>query len=202
MITIHDIEQGTPEWLKMREELYTGSNAHKLLEHANKVRIVDGKVSPYAIAEITGFKGNFYTDRGHMLEEEAIELYEQITGKNVDRPGFVTNSKWPGSGYSPDGTVTDRTIEVKSFNVEKHKKLIAGELDIKILAQVHFGQLICGKKLTDFVAYNPVFAKKEFIVNGFPVPNPDYDPKSALVIITIKHNPKIAANFKRILSGK
>lgn len=183
MIKIHDdIEQGTDEWLELRKDLYTGSNAHKLLKSSGKMKIVDGVASPYALAEITGFAGNFYTKRGHILEDEAIELYEQIKKCTVERAGFVTNSKFPNCGYSPDGLRADRTLECKAFKEEKHMTMFRGELPITVLAQCHFGMLICGKKFCDLLIYNP-----------------DLEAREAFKIITIRYNPKIAANFKRIL---
>jgi len=183
MITIHEVTQGSDSWLELRAGLYTGSNAHKLLEHAAKTKVINGKVSSYAQGEISNFKGNFHTKRGHILEDEAIELYERITARNIDRPGFVTNTRFPGCGYSPDGIRADRTIECKAFQEDKHMKMYNGEIPITVQAQCHFGMLICGKKLCDLLIYNP-----------------DLDAKYALKIITIRWNPRIAANFRRILS--
>lgn len=204
MITLHDIEQGSPEWLEKRAELYTGSNAHKLLKHAGQMKIVDGVATPYAISEITGFTGNFYTKRGHALEDEAIELYEKIRRKvgirfDGRKVGFVTNTKYPSCGYSPDDIYPDRTVEVKAFKKELQLQMVRGDVPMKVLAQCHFGMLICGKKLCDLLPYNPEFAKRED-EHGFP--NPDYDPAKAFKIITIRYNPKIAANFRRILSER
>ena len=202
MITTHDISQGTDEWLQLRQGLYTGSNADRLLSYFNQIKIVDGVSSSYSIAEITGIKGNFYTKRGHLLEDEAIEVYETITGDHVDRPGFVTNTDFPNCGYSPDGIRSnlqfDLVVEVKCFKESSHMKIFNGVIPLKVLAQIHFGMLITGKKLAHLLIYNPDFAKK--ILND--VPNPNYDPKKAFKIIPIKYNRDIANNFKRILNSE
>lgn len=200
MIIFHDVEQGSEEWKVLRAPLYTGAGADKLLSYSGHVKIVDGVVSPYAIAEITGFAGNFYTKRGHILEDEAIELYEQIKGVAVRKVGFVTNTLYPTCGYSPDGLPLDRTLECKAFSIEKHLKMIAGNIPLKVLAQCHFGMLICGKKLCDLILYNPDLAKKQLKdKDGNMYDNPYYDPKKAWVVIPIRWNPAIASNFKRIL---
>ncbi len=200
MIILHDVQQGTEEWKILRAPFYTGANAEKLLSYFSRVKIIDGVVSPYAIAEITGFSGNFYTKRGHILEDEAIELYQQIKKVTVRLIGFVTNTLYPTCGYSPDGLTLDRTIECKAFNIEKHLKMIAGDIPLKVLAQCHFGMLICAKRMCDLVLYNPDLAKKQLKdKDGNLYDNPHYDPKKALVVITIKWNPAIAGNFKRIL---
>lgn len=172
MIILHRIPQGSPEWLELRRGLYTGSNADKLL----KFGTID-----YSRTDDNGWGGNFHTKRGHILEDEAIELYEAITGIKVDRPGFVTNTRYPECGYSPDGLVPDRTIEVKSFIQDKHEAA-AKYVPFEILAQCHFGKLICDKKLCDLLLYNP-----------------DLPADQALIIITIKHKAAIQANFRRKL---
>lgn len=216
MITIHwDIEQGTEEWLKLREDLYTGSGADKLLAHSGQIKVVEGVASPYAVADITGFKGNFYTKRGHLLEEQAVDLYEKITKSTVARPGFVTNSTFPTCGYSPDGCIIDevvidentsviikKTLEVKAFKEDLHLKLLAGDIPARIMAQLQFGMLICGAKSCDFIPYNANFAKKRLLIDDEFQDNPNYDPSKALKIISVKYNPSIAQNFRRKLKSQ
>jgi len=175
VITLHRLLQGSPEWLELRQGLYTGSNADKLLRFGT----ID-----YSRTEDNGWGGNFHTKRGHILEDEAIGLYQDITGVEVDRPGFVTNTRYLECGYSPDGIAPDRTIEVKSFIEEKHEAA-AKYVPFKILAQCYFGMLICGKKICDLLLYNP-----------------DLPADRALVIITIKLKPAIRANFRRKLKGE
>ena len=147
MVRHHEVSQNSEEWLQLREGLYTGSNADKLLAGDGAIKIVDGSISGYASAESSGFGGNFHTKRGHILEEQAIEIYEAVTGRVGLKAGFVTNSKYPRCGYSPDDIHPDRTVEVKCFIVEKHLKMYEGDIPRKVLAQCHFGMLICGVKL-------------------------------------------------------
>lgn len=175
MIKVHEVEQGTDEWHELRAGKYTGSNAHKLLKF--------GRID-YAITE-RGFGGNFFTKRGHVLEDEAIEIYEQITGTIVDRVGFVTNSQWPNCGYSPDGISGEVLIEVKCFNEAKHLKIAGGDIPLEILAQIYFGMLITGKRIAHLIIYNP-----------------DLDPKRAFKIIEVKYKRAVINNFKRILQTK
>lgn len=186
MIRVHtNIKQGTDEWLTMRKSLYTGSNAHKLLQHAQKRRVVNGTVESYALPVDDGFGGNFHTRRGHALEEQAIALYEQIKGVKVDRPGIVTNIEFPKCAYSPDGyRMFECTIEVKAFKEDKHLQLINGDIPIEVLAQCHFGMMICGVDRCDLTPINPRIS----------------DPKRAFKIIPIYRNEKIINNFKRVLN--
>lgn len=170
-----DLEQGSETWKMLRENQFTGSNAYKLLTSFG--------AGTWAMANDTGFTGNFYTRRGHLLEDQAIELYERIKGVTVGHTGFVTNAKYPNCLYSPDGFLPDRTIEVKAFSVNKHLQAIKNP-SIAIKAQCHFGQLILEKKLTDLILFNP---------------SKELPPEQRLVIITIKHDKDIQNNFKRII---
>lgn len=172
MVITHEIEQGSVEWHKLRDGLYTGSNADKLLRF--------GKI-PYSQSTNQAWSGNFYTRRGHTLEEEAIELYEIIKKVKVDRPGFVTNTRYKDCGYSPDGLLPDRTIEVKAFNPVKHFNM-RDDLSFEILAQSYFGQVLCERTMTDVLLYNP-----------------DVDAKDSLFIITVKAKRAIHSNIKRII---
>lgn len=169
----NDIEQGSILWHQIRKNRYTGSNASKLLTTFGK--------NGYRF-EISSFQGNFYTDRGHLLENEAIELYNIIKETKVSHTGFVTNSLYSNAGYSPDGYLPDRTIEVKCFKLKKHLECVKRPT-LEILAQCHFGQLIMDKKITDLILYNP-----------------QASPDKALVIKTIKYDKDIRENFIKILS--
>lgn len=173
--------QGSPEWLALRVGMYTGSNAHKLLGSFG--------ASEYAKAVQSSFKGNYWTKRGHILEDEAISLYEQITRVQIQRDengvkvGFIKNTDYPTCLYSPDGVTSKPLIEVKCFDVPQHIKLLSGDIDIKILAQIHFGLLISGRPYAHLVAYNP-----------------ELEANRAFKIITIESSKAIHDNFKRILT--
>lgn len=181
MITIHQVEQGSSEWDDAREGKYTGSNAHKLLGSFG--------ATAYAEAVKSSFGGNFHTKRGHILEDEAIELYELIERTSVDRPGYVTNSLYPRCLYSPDGIDGVYLLEVKCFTEKKHMPIFEGDIPLTVRAQIHFGMLITGKKKARLIIYNP-----------------DLDASVAYKRIDIARDPAIQRNFKRILqevdSGK
>jgi hypothetical protein len=194
VITYHDdVDQGSEEWLKKREQMYTGSNADKLLTSPQSVIIENGKITKYAHAGISEFKGNFWTKRGHLLEDEAIELYELIKGVTVRKTGYITNSDYPGCMTSPDGIDDDWYLEVKSFDAPAHRKILNGDISFKILAQIHYGMLIAGKKKARLLAYCP---KRD--EEGKPL----FEPKDQLKIIDIYADEDIENNFKRKIGGR
>lgn len=189
-IHYHYVEQGSEQWLKDREGKFTGSNAARLLSSFG--------AGTWALNAVGGntFKGNFYTKRGHLLEDEAILLYNQIRGVTVEHCGYVTNDKFQYALYSPDGFLPDRTVEVKAFNPKKHLAMVKS-LSIEIKAQSHFGQLILERKLTDVILYCPQPKDWDEATQGkFPVPI-----DKQLVIIPIKYDRSINSNFKRILES-
>lgn len=167
MIHYYDsIIQGSEEWLKLRENKISGSTAYKLL----------GKGVPSLNSfnsSDSNFGGNFATKRGHLLEDEAIELYEAINGVKVLKTGLVTNDKYPRAIYSPDGYLEDRIIEVKCFLPKAHLEAV-NRPNKKILAQCHFGQIILEKNLTDLVLYCPkdeIPLEKKFVVKSIEKKN-------------------------------
>lgn len=146
-VTILEIKQNTPEWHKIRETHLTGSNADILLTRGLEQALK---------ANLNRFNGNFYTKRGHILEEEAIEIYEAINACTVSRPGFVVNDRFPNVGCSPDGIVEDILIEVKCFGENKHMEIQnLKSIPFKIMAQLQFNMMICELPQARLVLYNP-----------------------------------------------
>lgn len=170
MVTVHKVEQGTDEWHELRAPLYTASEAGKLL--------TKGKFKK----EPSNFKGNFYTERGHLLEVEALQLYHQIKGSQSLPHGFISNSKYPLSGASPDDLTIERYVEVKCFNQDRHRAC-AKELFFEVIAQVQYGLMITEYKVADVVLYNPKLPADE-----------------ALIIIEVRADKMIHDNFRRILA--
>lgn len=183
-----EIQQGTEEWQKLKDAKFSGSNAYKLLTSFGA-----GK---HAMGSISEWGGNFATQRGHTLEDEAIELYNLVKGVTVKHTGLVTNDKYPFCVYSPDGYLPRRTIEVKCFFPKKHLETIK-YIDLKIKAQCYFGQMILEKGGTDLILYCP--KPKNWIdeIDGeFPVPV-----DKMLYIVRLPKDDAIINNFKRIVQA-
>lgn len=175
-VIIHDVVQGSEEWKAIRSDLYTGSNADKLLRF--------GKI-PYSKGSNGTWGGNFYTERGHTLEDEAIELYERIIGYRLTRPGFITNTKYPECGYSPDALdeVEQAMVEVKAFQGDKHLA-VAKYTKFNIVAQIEFGKFIAELKKGVLLLYNP-----------------DLGIENALIIVKMPFRRAVRDNFYKIVGG-
>lgn len=153
MIVHHDTGgQGTPEWFKLREKLWTGSTAMRLLQ---------GK--RFRFTEDWG--SNIYTRRGKLLETIAIREYERKVGRKVKQPDFVTNTVYPSGGYSPDAIDGRTLIENKSLNGVRHEDLVAGKIPLIYLCQVFFGMIITGCRKAKLLAFNPEYPDQLIIID-------------------------------------
>lgn len=166
-ITKHNVAQRSDEWIRLRHDKITASSAGVLLTKGRG-----------AVTSGGGWGGNTATERGLKLETEAIWLYERIKGVEVERTGFITNSDYPDCGYSPDGLLPDRNIEVKCFNKIRH-----GQMAFEILAQVHFGMMINQAKSCDVVFYNP-----------------DLPVNDSFIVVNVERDQRIINNIERALA--
>lgn len=156
MIEYFWFEQGSPEWHKIRENLWTGSKA---------IRLLQGKPMPRDYS----FDGNNATRRGHMLEVVALREYaRQYKNARLERPGFVKNRVYSNAGYSPDALDCSWLLECKALNGVRHEDLFATGRDLKTmndfiiskiplqyLVQIFFGMIITGKRKARLLAINP-----------------------------------------------
>lgn len=158
MIRYYNFEQRSPQWYTYREGRWTGSTAIDLLR---------GKPTPPVGDDSYD---NKYMLRGRLLEPLAIEAYERKSGDKVIHFGFITNSKYPHAGYSPDGIVGDTIIEAKCLGVEKHMAIGNGEMPMptEYIAQTHLGIVVSELKNIKFVLYNPDAEVELFVIDVEP----------------------------------
>lgn len=163
-----DVEQGSELWHFLRQNRITATRAYQLLKGKTVDEIIrtDNSAAP--------FTGNYWTKRGHLLENEARLLYQDLNKVKVREVGGIINSKYPRGWYSPDGCVgLDGLIECKCFS-EKHHLAMMEKVDSQIYCQMQFGLFISERDWIDLCLYNPeiedlskVYFQKRFY------PNPD-----------------------------
>ena len=150
MITIissEEMPQGSEKWAEFRKTRISGTDAYSLLKGTPISEILHKKAT-------NNFHGNYYTQRGHILEAEARDIYSQVNSP-ANEAGAIINSKYPNAMMSPDGTVgQDGLIEIKCFQPKRHFKVYR-ELDPTIIAQIQFGLFISEREWCDLVLYNP-----------------------------------------------
>lgn len=160
---IHDCVQGTPEWHKIKTGIPSASNIDKII--TPKTMKLSSQAEGYAnrIAaeltlkrQITTFKGNFYTERGHELEPEAVRLYEMKFDVDCEHIGFITNDD-KTMGCSPDAIVSKKKgLELKCPEADTHVGyLCAGVLPDEYKGQVQSSLFTTGFETWDFMSYYP-----------------------------------------------
>lgn len=146
---IKDTTQGTQEWLDKRGQYITGTDAYTFLRGASKEQILKNK------QEARSFHGNFYTRRGHILEDEGIHLYEILNNLEVKHCELMLNDDYPDIAGSPDGLVKrSGLVEHKAFNEKRH--LANYEvLEPQIYCQINWYMFVSERKWCDMIFYNP-----------------------------------------------
>lgn len=181
MITIileEQLKQGTAEWHNLRNHFLTGTDAIKLLRGYTPQQILQAKIK-----ESNSFKGNYWTNRGHLLEDESKDIYSQVYSP-ITNAGFIINDKTSQNiGYSPDGLVgDDGFVECKCFG-EKHHLQVAKTLSPEIIAQTQWGFFITERDWCDLLLYNPDIE----------------DNSLAYIVKRLSPIPEIQEKFKKLL---
>lgn len=168
----NDIEQGSDEWLAVRQGILTASEMRLILTPT--MRTASNDKERAHLFELLGQRITGYTEphyisddmlRGHEDEVAARIRYAEHFAP-VTECGFVTNDDHGVViGYSPDGLVgDDGLIECKSrrqkFQIET---ILADEVPAEYLLQCQTGLLVTGRKWLDFISYCgglPMFVKR------------------------------------------
>jgi hypothetical protein len=170
-IKIHNCEQGSDEWFKVRELKLTASHATAIGNAGKGLEsyVTEMMAYHYSFAGKESYS-NDDLDRGNELEPIARSLYELQTDKKVEQVGFVELNEYVGC--SPDGLIEkDGGLEIKSPNdVNYYKILRDGEkqIDSGYMWQVQMNLLITDRKWWDLVYYNPNFKQNLIIFRIYP----------------------------------
>ena len=189
---IDNVTQGTQEWLDLRAGRVTCSNALLLLEKGVNACIA---ANADAANRVTP-NGNIYAERGHVLEADIREKFNEKlkpTGLELLEVGMIINDKYPIAGYSPDGLVVksgeyyskyEAIIEIKAYNdivirggketyVGKHAKACESydNVPLNARAQIQMELLISEAPVCYLILTNPDAADgvpKTFVHTVYP----------------------------------
>lgn len=155
----HNIEQNTDEWMALRFGKVTASQFGTIM--ANEGKAFGEPARRYALElalqTLTGRKAAYsfkseHTERGHQMEPNARQRYEELTGELVTNGGFFNCGRY---GDSPDGLVTESgVLEIKSVIAPvHHANLVRESFDPSYKWQL-VGHLHCtGLDWVDFASY-------------------------------------------------
>lgn len=117
------LEQNTKEWLEWRKGKITGSRANDIIVKrgtGRKLGFYEVLAERIAIADDGEYENEL--ERGHALEERALDAFEELTGKKVKR----NNGVWVSDdnaqlAISPDGEIgKTEAVEVKCLSSARH----------------------------------------------------------------------------------
>jgi len=161
MIVHNDLLQGSEEWLKIRLGKLTGSDFHTLMGNSQTKETILYKKAAERLTGVASDGDKFssiHTERGHLLEDDARQLYEIETGYTVTQIGFVEQNEFVGC--SPDGLVNQKGgIEIKcKDNHGFLKAVVKNWIDPEHKTQMQFNMYVCDLEWIDYLLYNPNFS--------------------------------------------
>ena len=157
---IHNFEQGTEEWFKVRLGKFTASNAQAIASNgAGLDTLIFEKVAEIMTGKMKESYTNTDIERGNELEKMARNSYELETGIIVKQVGFVEKDGFVGC--SPDGFIAEDGLqEIKCKNDANFARfLYDGKIDTEHIWQMQMQLFVTERQWVDYVLYNPNFPK-------------------------------------------
>lgn len=154
-------------WLEAREGKITGTSAKDVLPKARGEGYRAGFYKLIAARIAVPADGENVMDRGHRLEDEAIDRFSKETGKKVKHTPFTLCERddEPMISYSPDGMIgVTADVEVKCRNSAAHiEAILTGKIPSEYESQIIQGFVVNEKLKTRYmVFYDPRCPKDLF----------------------------------------
>lgn len=157
----YDLDQYSEKWERLRLGIPTASQfskiispsgneskqihdyAHQLMAERILKRRIDAGMSQWM-------------ERGHKLEDQAVEFYECQRDIETQKVGFITTDDGL-VGASPDCLIgNDGMVEIKCPAPQTQvKHLVEGKLDDKYKPQAQGQLFVSGREWVDIVSYHP-----------------------------------------------
>lgn len=160
---LHNIEQGSTEWLKLRLGRVGGSESSPFFSYMEKIESVPKGLESLAIQKVAErllqeLPDDQYESEamawGKMYEPYARKAYEREYFATVETPGYYSFGDW--FGYSPDGQTEDRLIEIKCPSAKKWIEFAyKREIPKEHIAQMYWGMDLTGIDKCDYLVYHP-----------------------------------------------
>lgn len=158
--------QNSDEWFDARRGKITGSKVSDVITKRGTGRKL-GFYQLIADQIATDPDGEDVMERGHRLEQEAVERYEKQTGRKATEVGMWVSDEDERIAVSPDRAVGKTgAIEVKCLGSAYHlKAYIEGELPKDYADQViQYFVVNPDLKWVDVVYYDPRISACEFFI--------------------------------------
>lgn len=160
---IHNVIQGTEDWLALRVGKVTGT---RLKSVVGSKKVQETLLYELLAEELTGQQEQFFVNSamqwGVEHEDEAITVYEKKYKVKTDTVGFCVSDDFPFLGLSPDRLIQKDGVFVKGVEVKAPtsktviKYLLDGGVPADYKWQVVNYFLVCETlEELDFVIYDP-----------------------------------------------
>jgi len=150
LISLEYDEQRSEEWLKLRGNMVTASDAATVLG-VNPYESVDGFILKKCGHRT--FFGNEATAHGNKYEDEARDIWCKQTGEICHEIGLYPHPEYDWLGGSPDGvTESGKLVEIKC----PLKRQIKDEVPVYYMPQLQLLMHILNLKEAVFIQYKPV----------------------------------------------
>jgi hypothetical protein len=159
----HDVQQGSPEWLKLRLGIPTASEFEKIVTPTGKLSAQARKYAHRLIAEgllqtsLDSIDGLEWIARGKELEPDAVKLYEFENDVTTEAVGFITSDDGL-IGCSPDRLVGDAgLLEVKCPAPQTHVGYFLDGFGNDYVPQVQGQLYVAEREWCAKFSYHPEF---------------------------------------------
>lgn len=164
-----EVEQGTPEWHRMRAGVITASRVHDIIKKGRAKGSYSAARQTYMnelIAQVcTGLLPEQLTAKqvawGHENEPKALALYDPFEDKQINQIAFIYGLDMR-CGVSPDALVNDNGgLEIKCpWTTSQYiDQLLGGEPKPEYLTQMQYSMWLTGREYWDFANYDPRMKK-------------------------------------------
>jgi putative phage-type endonuclease len=159
---VHDVEQGSEEWLRLRCTIPTASEFGKIITPAKGElsKQADSYRNILLASWVTGRPVDeflsHWMERGQEMEPEACAWYEFQEDQDAQSVGFITRDDGM-VGASPDRMVGDSgLLEVKCPSAHVHLGyLLKNTLPTQYKPQTQGQLLVTEREWVDFLSYHP-----------------------------------------------
>jgi putative phage-type endonuclease len=162
VMVIVDCIQGSEEWFAERVGRPSASRFSEIITTTGQPsKQAEKYLHELAGERVVGFKAETYINanmaRGIEMEAEARQLYELMSGVEVEQVGICYQDEERKYGASPDGLVGESgLLEIKCPTLHVSVKyLLAGSLPTDYFQQVQGQLFVTGREWVDFMSYYP-----------------------------------------------
>jgi hypothetical protein len=152
-VIVHKVEQNSPEWHQLRLGIPTSSEFDKIITPKTQAPSTQARaymhrlLAEWIIGQPLDLYESRFMQRGHELENNAVEAYEFEREVETERIGFITSND-AMKGCSPDRLVkgTKGSLEIKVATPSIHvgrmlERSVASEHKCQIQGQIWIAEL-------------------------------------------------------------